>query len=131
MVYLLAWLCVLFMVHKMNLGQRTVPLGLLVVFVLATAAAVWSGFVLRQTLFKKSADALPNNLGEALKHSKAAHLIGFNNAMSIAVLGAVLKFMGSNWYVAGIFFGLSLVFLLLWAPRPMATNSGQPARLTA
>jgi len=116
---LLAWLCVLFMVHKMNLRQRTVSPGLLVAFVFATAAAIWSGFVMRKTLFKKSADALPNNVGEALKRWKGAHLIGFNNAMSIAVLGAVLKFIGSSWYVAGIFFGLSMVFLLLWGPRQM------------
>jgi len=127
MGFLLAWLCVLFMVHKMNLRQRTVSSGLLVVFVFATAAAIWSGFALWKTLFKKSADALPNNVGEALKHWKGAYIIGFNNAMSIAVFGAVLKFIGSSWYVAGIFFGLSLVFLILWRPRPMVTNSAQLA----
>jgi len=96
--FLLAWLCVLFIVQKMNLRQRTVSSGLLVAFVLATAVTVWSGFVLRKTLFKKSADALPNNIGEALKHWRGAHLISFNNAMFIAVLGAVLKFIGSSWY---------------------------------
>jgi hypothetical protein len=121
--YLLAWLCVLFMVHKMNLRQRTVSPELLVAFVFATAAAIWSGFVMRKTFFKKSADALPNNVGEALNRWKGAHLIGFNNAMSIAVLGAVLKFIGSSWYVAGIFFGLSMVFLLLWGPRQMAAQT--------
>jgi hypothetical protein len=91
--------------------------------VFATAAAIWSGFVLRKTLFKKSADALPNNVAEALNRWKGAHLIGFNNALSIAVFGAVLKFMGSTWYVAGIFFGLSLVFLLSWGPRQMAAQT--------
>jgi len=123
MGYLLAWLCVLFMLHKMNLRQRTVSSGLLVAFVFATAAAIWSGFVLRKILFKKSADALTNNVGEALNRWKGAHLIGFNNALSIAVFGAVLKFMGSSWYVAGIFFGLRLVFLLLWGPRQMAAQA--------
>jgi len=125
--FLLAWLCVLFMVNKMNLRQRTVSSGLLVAFGLATAAAVWSGFVLRKTLFKKSAEAFPSNVGEALKHWKGAHFISFNNAMSIAVLGAVLKFIGGSWYVAGIFFGLGLVFLLLWGPRQMAANGAQIA----
>jgi hypothetical protein len=121
--YLLAWLGVLFMVHEMNLRQRTVSSGLLVAFVFASAAAIWSGIRLRKTLFKKSVDALPNNVGEALNRWKGAHLIGFNNAMSIAVTGAVLKFMGSSWYVAGIFFGLSLAFLLLWGPRQMAAKT--------
>jgi hypothetical protein len=115
------------MVHKMNLRQRTVSSGLLVAFVFATAAAIWSGFVLRKTLFKKSADALPNNVGEALKRWKGAHFIGFNNAMSIALFGAVLKFIGSSWYVAGIFFGLSLGFLLLWRPRQLAAVGPQAA----
>jgi hypothetical protein len=121
--YLLAWLCVLFMVHKMNLRQRTVSSGLLVAFVFATAAAIWSGFVLRKTLFKKSADALPNDVEESLKRWKGAHFIGFNNAMSITIFGVVLKFIGSSWYVAGIFFGLSMVFLLLWGPRQMAAQT--------
>jgi hypothetical protein len=125
--FIVAWLCFLFMVHKMDLPQRSVSSWLLVAFVLATATVVWAGFVLRKALFKRSADALPDSVGEALRRWRGAHFIGFSNAMSIAIFGAILKFIGSNWYVAGIFFGLSLGLLLLWGPRQMATNSAQPA----
>ena len=118
--FLVSWSCMLFMVYKMNLPQRTVSSGLLVVFVLASAVATWAGFVVRKTLFKKSADALPDSVGEALRRWRGAHFVGFTNAMSIAVFGAVLRFVGSSWYIAGIFFGFSVVFLLLWKPRQMA-----------
>ena len=49
-------------------------------------------------------------------------------AMSIAIFGVALKFLGSSWLVPGIFFGLSLCFLLLWRPSQLAAVSGaQPA----
>ena len=88
---------------------------------------VWSGFVMRKIFFKKSVDALPNNVSEALRFWKQAHIMGFAYAMSIALFGALLKFIGGSWYVAGTFFGLSMVLLLLWRPRQMAANSAEPA----
>ena len=96
-------------------------------FILATALVIWSGFVVLKTLFKKSADALSGNVVEALRRWKGAHSIGFSNAMSIEIFAAVLRFIGSSWYVPGIFFGLSLCLLLLWAPRQMASNPAQIA----
>ncbi len=125
--FIFAWFCFIFMVHKMNLPQRSVSIWVMTAFILATALVIWSGFVLRKTLFKKSADALPGNVVEALRRWKGAHSIGFSNAMSIAIFGAVLRFIGSSWYVAGIFFGLSLCLLLLWAPRQMASNPAELA----
>jgi len=82
---------------------------------------------MRKTLFKKSADALAGSGGEALRHWRGAHIIGFTHAMSIAIFGAVLRFIGCSWHIAGIFFGLSLCFLLLWRPRQMAATSAHPA----
>ena len=125
--FLVAWSCLLFMVQKMNLPQRNISMWVFIAFVLATAVAVWAGFIVRKALFKKSVDALGRNLGEALRYWKGAHSIGFTHAMSIAVWGAVLRFVGGSWYVAGIFFGLSLVFLLLWRPRQMGLKSTRPA----
>jgi hypothetical protein len=125
--FLVAWSCLLFMVHKMNFPGHGASSWPLVAFVLATAFAIWAGFVMRKTLFKKSADAFAGSEGEALRHWRGAHFIGFTHAMSIAVFGAVLKFLGSTWYVAGLFFGLSLGLLLLWRPRHMAISDAQPA----
>ena len=125
--FLSAWFCSIFMVHEMNLPNRSVSSRTLVAFALATAITIWAGFVVRRRLFKRSADALAVNVGEALTHWKGAHFVGFTNAMSVAILGAILKFIGSNWYVAGVFFGLSLGLLFLWGPRHMAANSAEPA----
>ena len=125
--FLVAWFCLLFMVHKMNLPRRSVSSWLLVAFVLAAAVVIWAGFVLRKTLFKKSADVVADSDGETLRRWRGAHSIGFTNALSVAIFGAVLKFIGAGWYVAGIFFGLSLSLLLLWGPRQIAANSAQPA----
>ena len=125
--FILAWFCLVFMIYKMHLPQRSVSPSVLVAFVLAAAIAIWAGFVLRKVLFKKSADALPDHMGEALRRWRGAHFVGFSNAMSVAILGAVLRFIGSGWSVAGIFFGLGLGLLLLWGPRQMASNSAQPA----
>jgi hypothetical protein len=125
--FIFAWFSFIFMVHKMNLPQRSVSIWVITAFILATAIMIWCGFVVRKMLFKKSADALPGNVVEALRRWKGAHSIGFSNAISIAIFGAVLRFIGSSWYVAGIFFGLSLCLLLLWAPRQMASNTAQPA----
>ena len=115
------------MVHKLNLPERSVSAGLLFAFVLATALVIWSGFFMRKMFFKKSADALPDSVGEALRYWKQAHTMGFAYAVSIALFGALLKSICGSWCVAGIFFGLSIGFLLLWAPRQLAENGAQPA----
>jgi hypothetical protein len=122
-----AWFCCLFMVHKMNLPRRDVSAGVLVAFVFTAVCVVAAGFVMRKKLFAQSAESLPGDLGKALRFWRGAHFTSFSNAMSMTILGAVLKFLGSGWNVAGIFFGLGLGFLLLWRPRQMAATSAQPA----
>jgi hypothetical protein len=82
---------------------------------------------MRKKLFTQSTESLPGDLGKALRLWRGAHLVSFSNAMSIAILGVALKFLGTSWLVPGVFFGLSLGFLLLWRPRQMAADSVQPA----
>lgn len=122
-----AWSCCLFMLHKMNRPRRDVSAGVLVAFVFAAVCVIASGFRVRKNLFAQSAESFPGDLGKALRLWKAAHSIGFTIAMSIAILGAALKFLGSGWNVAGIFFGLGLGFLLLWRPRQLAVSHVQAA----
>jgi hypothetical protein len=125
--FILAWFCLLFMVHEMNLPHRSVSSWVLVAFVFAAVCVVASGLVMRKKLFAQSTESLPGDLGKALRLWRGAHFISFSNAMSIAILGVALKFLGTSWLVPGVFFGLSLGFLLLWRPRRMAANSAQPA----
>jgi hypothetical protein len=125
--FLSAWFCLLFMVHSMNPPVRSVSVWVLAVLVFASVYVVLIGFVTRKKTFRRSDEALPGDLPKALKFWKSAHVIGFVYAMNLALFGFVLKFLGSNWLVPGILFGLSLGFLLLWRPRQMTGNSAQLA----
>jgi hypothetical protein len=98
-----------------------------VAFVFAAVWAVASGFVMRKKLFKQSVEALPSDVHKAVRLWRGAHSISFSNAMSITIFGVALKFLGCSWYVAGIFFCLSLGFLLLWRPRQLAAVGAQVA----
>jgi hypothetical protein len=89
--------------------------------------AIIAGYVLRKKLFKQSVEALPSDVRKALRLWRGAHSIGFSFAMSMTIFGVALKFLGSSWYVAGIFFCLSLGFLLLWRPRQLAMVGAQAA----
>jgi len=99
----------------------------LVASVVAAVIFVADGFFMRKRFFKLSTESFPRDVGKALRLWRGAHLISFCCAMSLAILGWVLKVFGS-WSVPGIFFGLSLGLLLLWRPREL-TVSGitQPA----
>lgn len=125
--FIFAWFCFIFMVHKMNLPHRIVSSWVLVAFVFAAVCVVASGFVMRKKLLRLSTESFSGDLGKALRLWRGAHFISFSNAISITILGAALKFLGTSWLVPGILFGLSLGFLLLWRPRQMAGNSAQPA----
>lgn len=125
--FLGAWFCLLFMVHSMNPPVRSVSVWVLAAIVLASVYVVLVGFVTRKRIFKRSSEALPGELSAALKFWKSAQVIGFCFAMNLALFGFALKFLGSNWLVPGILFGLSLVFLVLWGPRQMAGSGAQQA----
>jgi hypothetical protein len=125
--YILAWFCFLFMAHEMSSPPRDVSQPVLVGFVFAAVCFLAAGFVMRKKLLAQSAETLPGDLVKSLSLWRGAHFIGFNNAISIAILGVALKFLGANWIVCGIFFGLSLGFLLLWRPRQLNATGAQPA----
>lgn len=125
--FLIAWFCFLFMVHTMNPPHRSVSSLIPVAFTLAAVYAVVVGFVMRKKFLRQSTEALPDSPRKALALWRAAHFISFSCAMSIAIFGVALKFLGSSWLVPGIFFGLSLCVLLLWRPSQLAVSTARPA----
>jgi hypothetical protein len=122
-----AWFCFIFMIAKMNRPHRSISLWVLVACVFWTAYSIFGGFTMRRKFFRRSSESLSGEPRKALAFWKVAHFIGFCSAMSLTLLGVVLKFLGSGWIVAGIFLGLGLTFLLLWRPRQLAVSVGQPA----
>jgi hypothetical protein len=71
-------------------------------------------------VFAQSTQALPRNPRLALSLCRSANVIGFSCASSMTVYGVALKLLGSSWLVPGILFAVSLGFLVLWRPRPLA-----------
>lgn len=126
--HIVAWFCFLFITRTMNPPHRSVSPLIPVALALAATYAVVVGLVMRKKFLRQSAEAIPDNPRKALAHWMAAHFISFSCAMSIAIFGVALKFLGSSWLVPGIFFGLSLCFLLLWRPTQLhVVNVAQPA----
>ena len=121
--FIVSWFCFLFFVYKVSFPHRTASAFAVVAFCLAAAYAIVIGFVMRKKLFKQSSEALSANPLKALHLWKAGNFIGWCCAMNLTLFGVVLKFLGSGWFVLGVFFVVSLVFLLIWRPRPLLGNS--------
>ena len=120
--------CFPFMIHTVNPPDRSVSPWVLVASVVVATYAVGTGFVMRKKFFRKSTEALPSDLHKALNLWRVAHIFGFTCAMNLTVFAAVLRFLGSSLLVPGIFFGLSLMFLVLSRPRQFAVCRAQPTR---
>jgi presenilin-like A22 family membrane protease len=121
-----AWFCFIFIIVNMNRPTRSVSLWVLVSVVFWAVLTVFAGFVMRKKFFRLAAELRSRDLHKALYCWKMVHFIGFCCATNLAILGFVLKFLGSGWILAGIFFGLGLAFLVLWKPGQLAIGTGQP-----
>src|SRR3974377_2369480 len=111
-----AWFCCLFMIYKMNLPFREVSSAVFVGICLAAPSSIALGLAMRmrcrRRCTKDSSDAL-----KSAQSWRAANFVSFSCAILVAFCGVALRFLGSPWLTSGIFFGLSLFFILLWRPR--------------
>ena len=115
--FIVAWFWFFLVIEMMKPARRNVSSLVFVAFAVAAVYAITVGFVMRKKLFAQSAKALPADPQKALGRWRAANIIGFSCAINPTILGVVLKFLGASWSVPGIFFAVSLVFLMLWRPR--------------
>jgi hypothetical protein len=53
----------------------------------------------------------------ALSRWRAGNILGFVCAESVSLFGLVLKFLGAQWNIAGLFFAVGISLLLIWTPR--------------
>ena len=111
-----AWFCFIFIIVDMNRPARSVSLWVLVAVVLWAVLMVFAGFVMRKRFFRLSAELRFLDFRKAIYCWKMVHFIGFGCATNLTLLGFALKFLGSGWILAGIFYGLGLAFLVLWNP---------------
>ena len=106
----------------MNPPQRTVSALVLAAFAAAAGYAIVSGFLMRRKFLAPSTEALRDDTSKAVSRWKAAHFIGFSCAMSVTIFGVALRFLGTGWLVAGIFFAVGLGLLVLWRPQRSVFN---------
>jgi len=126
-VFILAWFCLLFMVHTMSVPLRHVSAWLFVALCILAAYAIFVGFAMRKRYLKRAREALSHDSPKASQFWKSANVISFCSATNPTIYGVVLKIFGSSWLVPGILFGLGLGFLLLWRPRHLSVNDVQLA----
>jgi hypothetical protein len=115
--FIVAWFSFFFVIEMMKPTRHNVSSLVFVAFAVAAVYAITVGFVMRKKLFAQSAKALPADPQKALGRWRTANIIGFSCAMNPTILGVALKLLGASWSVPGIFFAVSLVFLVLWRPR--------------
>jgi hypothetical protein len=97
--HILAWFCFVLVVQTINTTRRNVSTLILVGFALATVYSIVVGFVVRKKYFAKSAAAFPRDPSRAISLWRLANFTGFSCAISMAVFGAALSFLGSTWRV--------------------------------
>lgn len=77
------------------------------------------GFFLRSRFIEGAETVLradPENQSAKQKW-RTGNLLAFCFAETITLFGVVLKFLGYEWKIAGVFFGVGLLLLILWTPR--------------
>ena len=80
-------------------------------------ASIAFGF--RKKLLEPAAEALRQNPNDAvaLVRWRKAHILSVVLAMSVALCGFTLRFMGGSLNVVALFYGGAIGLLLLWWPR--------------
>ena len=119
--FILAWFCLLFMFHNMNLPLRVVSAPVFVTLYILVASVIFIGFVMRGRFFKLTTEAPPHDPRKTSQFWRPANFISFCCAMNPTIYGVVLKILGSGWLAPGMLFGLG--FLLLWRPRHLAVST--------
>jgi hypothetical protein len=74
-----------------------------------------------------SEERLRTNPGDvsALAEWRAGTILSFVFAESIALFGVLLKGLGAEWKIAGLFFAFGLLLMLFWTPRLDVPSVGQ------
>jgi hypothetical protein len=104
--------------HEANVDHRLTLWHWLLAAI--AALCIFEGFHFRRRLIPPAERVLVGNGTDpkALKQWEAGHLIGFCMAVSVAMWGLVLRLiMHAVFWESLLFYGGSLLFLWLWAPR--------------
>jgi hypothetical protein len=117
--FLWAWFLLLVALKFIGTTQASAPAYLPALLGLVSVTDITIGFFRRSRYLSDAAKAFqidpesPAGLG----NWRVANLLSFVFAQTISLFGFVLKFLGSSWNIAAIFFGAGLLLLIIWTPR--------------
>ena len=117
--YVFVWCDFLYLLRFLRTSTRVLSPWILPAFAALGIYFIVSGALMRKKYFARTTVAAHGDASKALVLWWKGNIIGFSSAIAIAVLGFWLEFLGATWKVTAIFFGIGLVFLLLWRPRPL------------
>ena len=117
--FVLTWFLFILCIQVVKPQARTVQPMVFYALAVVVITDVAVGVALRKKRVDAPMEVLrrePEN-ARALTQWRVGNIFLFAQAETVTLFGVALKFLGANWSVAGIFFFLGLVLMLLWTPR--------------
>jgi hypothetical protein len=126
-VFVATWFLFLLLPWYLGSSSLGLPDYLPIVLGLVCVSDIAIASVLRTRYISTSAEILraePENQA-ALAKWRMGNVISFTFAQTVTLFGFLLRFLGAQWKVAGVFFAAGLLLLLLWTPRAITTTDGR------
>lgn len=122
-VFVATWLLFIVCLRILNLPPRTFDSRLAYIFAIVSVTDIGIGTVLRSRRLSPALETLrvrPDD-SNALAQWRTGNILGFVYAQTVTLFGFLLRFLGAPWNIAGIFFAVGLLLLLVWTPS-LETN---------
>lgn len=113
------WFLFLLVIHLSAPVRQHVSLTFVQALVLVAVTDVALALYLRSQYIGRSVEALREQPEDAsaLAKWRTGNVVSFTLAETITLCGLALRFLGADWRIAGPFFAVGLMLLLLWFPR--------------
>lgn len=123
--FLFTWFMYVALVVYLRWPEKPLEMQIPLAMGFITLVLISTALKIRRLLVHMPAAALASQPQDAalLKKWRGGNVFSFAAGESIMLFGVVLKFLGAEWKIAGIFFAVGLLFLLLWTPRRIATTT--------
>jgi hypothetical protein len=113
------WFLFLLVLHQLKPMQRPVPVETSGALAAVAIVEIFTSLRLRARQLTPAIHALRANPedADAMRRWYSGNIVSFTFAEVITLLGVALKFMGAGWNIAGGFFAVGLLLLVVWTPR--------------
>jgi hypothetical protein len=100
-------------------AERSVSPTIVAALAVLSATDVMVAAVLRARNITPAIEALRTNPDDTLALGKwrSGIVSSFTHAETVALFGVLLKFLGASWTVAGPFFAVAVLLLVIWRPK--------------